>query len=139
MDGGSRLGWKSVHQPGAGGEYPYAINGYDRNWRVAARTTLRGAISHLLKLVGFDLIRLYRLPRTTFLGLSRFPINTIVDVGANRGQFAQDALAFFPRAQVISFEPQPFAFKVLEQLAATRGGRITPVNLALGDSEGVAR
>src|SRR5262249_22020719 len=97
------------------------------------------AISQFLRPVGFDLIRLYRVPRTTFLGLRRFPIKTIVDVGANRGQFAEEALTFFPNAHIISFEPQPQAFQVLAQRAAEGRGRITPVNLALGDSEGVAR
>jgi FkbM family methyltransferase len=107
----------------------------------AAQTTrkaLRGALSSVLRPTGFDLIRRYRVPRTTFLGLGRLPISTIVDVGANRGQFAEEALAFFPRAHVISFEPQPLAFQVLAQRAAAGRGRITPVNLAVGDSEGTA-
>lgn len=103
-----------------------------------AKKAMRGAISEILRPVGFDLIRRYRVPRSTFLGLRRFPINTIVDVGANRGQFAEEALAFFPRAHVISFEPQPWAFQSLQQLAARGRGRITPVNLALGDTEGTA-
>jgi FkbM family methyltransferase len=105
----------------------------------AAKKALRGAVSDLLRPVGFDLIRLYRVPRTTFMGLRRFPIRTIVDVGANRGQFAEEALAFFPSAHIISFEPQPEAFQVLSHRATTGRGHITPVNLALGDSEGMAR
>jgi FkbM family methyltransferase len=105
----------------------------------AAKRALRGAISELLRPVGFDLIRLYRVPRTTFMGLRRYPIRTIVDVGANRGQFAEEALAFFPQAHIISFEPQPQAFRVLAHRAATGRGHITPVNLALGDTESTAR
>jgi FkbM family methyltransferase len=116
-----------------------AVDGYNDGYLGKARKTIRGAISVLLRPLGFDLIRLYRLPRTTFMGLSRLPINTIVDVGANRGQFAAEALTFFPRAHVISFEPQPSAFHVLDQLAASRRGQLTSVNLALGDKEGVAR
>jgi FkbM family methyltransferase len=104
-----------------------------------ARQAARGAISSVLRPAGFDLIRVYRLPRQTFLGLTRLPINTIVDVGANRGQFAEEALAFFPRAHVISFEPQPIAFQALEDFAAKRRGSVTCVNLALGETEGVAR
>jgi FkbM family methyltransferase len=103
------------------------------------RKTLRSALSGLLRPVGFDLIRRYRVPRTTFMGLRRFPINTIVDVGANRGQFAEEALAFFPHAHIISFEPQPSVFEALTRRAATRSGHITPVNVALGDTEGTTR
>ena len=106
---------------------------------IAAKKVLRNALSDALRPAGFDLIRRYRVPRTTFLGLRRFAINTIVDVGANRGQFAEEALEFFPRAHVISFEPQPLAFQALADRATSGRGHITPVNLALGDTEGVAR
>src|SRR5579871_2291484 len=105
----------------------------------AAKRALRVAVSELLRPVGFDLIRLHRMPRTTFMGLRRFPMRTIIDVGANRGQFAEEALAFFPHAHIISFEPQPHAFRVLAHRAATGRGHITPVNLALGDVESTAR
>lgn len=37
--------------------------------------------------------------------LSRFKFDTVVDVGANRGQFATFARATFPQCRVISFEP----------------------------------
>jgi FkbM family methyltransferase len=102
------------------------------------RSAVRSAVSQLLRPVGFDLIRLYRVPRTTFLGLRRFPIQTVIDVGANRGQFAREALTFFPRAHIISFEPQPAAFEQLCQFAAHCPSQVTPVKLALGDSEGRA-
>ena len=114
-------------------------NGHTGSYLRMARTAVRGAISLILRPAGFDLIRVYRLPRTTFLGLTRLPISTIVDVGANRGQFAEQALGFFPNAHVISFEPQPIAFRALEQFAARRGGGMTCVNVALGDTDGVAR
>jgi len=44
---------------------------------------------------------------------------TIVDVGANRGQFTLFALERFPTANVHSIEPHPGALKVLERVAAT--------------------
>jgi FkbM family methyltransferase len=37
--------------------------------------------------------------------LSRFSFQTVVDVGANRGQFASIARSLFPAAQIYSFEP----------------------------------
>src|SRR5262249_268882 len=116
-----------------------ALNSHPGKYLHMARKAMREAISQILRPAGFDLIRVYRLPRTTFLGLTQFPINTIVDGGPNRGQFAPQALAFFPPANIISFEPQPIAFQALQRLAAKRRGTITPVNLALGDTEGVAR
>jgi FkbM family methyltransferase len=37
--------------------------------------------------------------------LSRFSFRTVVDVGANKGQFAAVARRLFPEAQIYSFEP----------------------------------
>lgn len=37
--------------------------------------------------------------------LSRFNFNVVIDVGANRGQFATFARSTFPNARIISFEP----------------------------------
>lgn len=77
------------------------------------------------------------MPRSTFVGLPRLPIRTIVDVGANRGQFAREALALFPNARLICFEPQRQPFEELRRLAAKRPN-IIPVNMALGETEGEA-
>ncbi|GAB2778934.1 [alpha-L-fucopyranosyl-(1-_3)-alpha-L-rhamnopyran osyl-(1-_3)-2-O-methyl-alpha-L-rhamnopyranosyl] dimycocerosyl phenol-phthiocerol 2'''-O-methyltransferase [Rhabdobacter roseus] len=41
--------------------------------------------------------------------------STIVDVGANKGQFAFAATRFFPNARVFSFEPVPETFTRLEK------------------------
>lgn len=37
--------------------------------------------------------------------LERFSFDTVVDIGANRGQFATFARATFPQARIVSFEP----------------------------------
>src|SRR5919202_5683403 len=94
-----------------------------RGYLTAAKFAARAAIGGLLRPTGFDLVRLYRLPRSTFLGLGRLPIRTIVDVGANRGQFAREALAFFPQAHLYCFEPQTEAFAELQQWAARCPGQ----------------
>lgn len=50
-----------------------------------------------------------------------FPSNlrTVLDVGANRGQFACFALERFPDAQLICFEPLESEYQVLEHLRRT--------------------
>ena len=45
--------------------------------------------------------------------LDRLRINTILDVGANVGQFAGMARQLWPRARIYSFEPLPGAYQIL--------------------------
>jgi FkbM family methyltransferase len=61
--------------------------------------------------------------------------DTVIDVGANQGQFAIAAAQSFPKATIYSFEADP---DVGGQLAKNVGGisRITPFALALGDTDG---
>ncbi len=48
--------------------------------------------------------------------LKPYHFNTVVDVGANRGQFALFCRNAFPEAKIISFEPLPAPAKVLRKL-----------------------
>jgi FkbM family methyltransferase len=57
----------------------------------------------------------------------------VVDVGANRGQFAAAALHRWPRARVLSFEPLDGP---AERLRAIRDTRLTVHQVALGSTEG---
>ncbi|ASZ14201.1 FkbM family methyltransferase [Chitinophaga pendula] len=62
-------------------------------------------------------------------------LNTVVDVGANKGQFTLAALHFYPQAQVYSFEPVPDTFALLQQ--HTRGvSQVHAYNFALGSMSG---
>lgn len=63
-------------------------------------------------------------------------ISTIIDVGANQGQFAIASNNKFPNATIISFEPLP---EMYEQFKANvnNNPKITIHNMALGDEEGV--
>lgn len=65
-----------------------------------------------------------------------FP-GSIVDVGANIGQFALAATTIWPGVPIISFEPIPEAFAGLQE-TARRHPAITPVCAALGASRGRA-
>lgn len=61
--------------------------------------------------------------------LKRLQVRTIIDVGANRGQFALLGLTVCPHARIISFEPAEQAFEVLK--VVTAGGPIRTVQAAI--------
>jgi FkbM family methyltransferase len=63
------------------------------------------------------------------------PGAVVVDVGANKGQFAESVIAHQPYAQLHLFEPIPEAFETLRQNLADLGG-IHFNNLALGNFNG---
>jgi FkbM family methyltransferase len=65
----------------------------------------------------------------------RQDLRTVIDVGANRGQFTLYALARFPSAHVIAFEPLPGAREHMARLFE-REDRVEVVPFALGDAEG---
>jgi FkbM family methyltransferase len=65
----------------------------------------------------------------------RDDLRTIVDVGANRGQFTLYALARFPSAQIIAFEPLPEARENMSRLFEGEN-RVEVVPYALGETEG---
>jgi FkbM family methyltransferase len=88
-----------------------------------------------LNLAGIDLIRLDNRPKHSLLGLKSKPFHTIIDVGANTGQFARYISDFFPNARLFCFEPLPEPFKALEAWSNTQNGRVTPFNVAVGDEE----
>jgi len=56
---------------------------------------------------------------------------SIVDVGANRGQFAVFARSWFPTARIISFEPQPHAVATFRKIFAQEPD-VTIYPIALG-------
>jgi FkbM family methyltransferase len=68
---------------------------------------------------------LYRLLNKPWLRPTR--IGTVLDVGANEGQFVKVARALFPHAPILAFEPNPHLAPSLERLIATSGsGALLP-------------
>ena len=59
---------------------------------------------------------------------------TVIDVGANVGQFAVAAAKLFPNVRVHSFEPQPDCVARLREHVA-KLGNVTVYAFALGDCE----
>ena len=84
---------------------------------------------------GFHVVRNYQNPSHTTMGLDCDRFGTVLDVGANRGQFAGWARGRFPKADIHCFEPTPQAFADLKAWAAA-SSRIHAVQLALGDQPG---
>jgi FkbM family methyltransferase len=85
---------------------------------------------------GADIVRLPHSPKVMLLGIRRLPIRTVIDVGANSGQFAKYARSMFPKAHLYCFEPLPKPFEQLQQWASSQQD-VTLFNLALGDLEGM--
>jgi FkbM family methyltransferase len=59
---------------------------------------------------------------------------TVLDLGANVGQFAATALALFPGLQVWSLEPNPVSFRLLERNAA-RNPDWTALPIGVADTD----
>lgn len=64
-----------------------------------------------------------------------FEFKTILDIGANTGQFARQFRTLFPQAMMYSFEPLPACFEALESAFAA-DENFQAFNLALGDRNG---
>lgn len=62
-------------------------------------------------------------------------IKTMLDIGANTGQFTGAIHALFPDAAVYAFEPQADCYQALERRFADMP-KVHPVNTALGDEDG---
>lgn len=92
-------------------------------------------ILKLLRLAGYDLVRWHEALDDKFFFFRNFDVRTVVDIGANRGQFAVTALRYFPKATVYSFEPLPAAFSALGEVSR-QDPRIKPFNLAVSDRSG---
>lgn len=97
---------------------------------------LKNLLKKLFRVFGADIVRTRNSPELTMLGLRAIQFTTIIDVGANTGQFATTIRHHFPHAQVYCFEPLPAAFNELEKWAAAQGGYVTAINKAIGDEEG---
>jgi FkbM family methyltransferase len=65
----------------------------------------------------------------------RHDLRTVIDVGANRGQFTLYACARFPSAHIIAFEPLPGAREHMMRLFQGED-RVEVVPFALGETEG---
>ena len=63
-------------------------------------------------------------------------IDTVIDVGANVGQFAEELIDFGFKGRIISFEPVPEAHTELVKRASRRHGWIVHPRCAIGSAQG---
>lgn len=101
------------------------------------RQALVKVARRLLRAGGLDVVR-WSAPRPeSLLGLTRFRVRTVFDIGANAGQFAKVALDTFPEAIIYSFEPLDEPYRELTRWQKESDAkRVVPVKLALGDKTG---
>jgi len=92
---------------------------------------IRGFVKDFLRIqFGVEFIR-YPLHRW----IRKEGISLVIDIGANRGQFAKELLRSGFRDRIVSIEPNPKAFKVLS-MEAGRHENWLACNEAVGEIEG---
>lgn len=97
----------------------------------SSQTLMYRISNQLFNLVGKLLVKEWD---KRLLGLTQIPIKSVLDIGANEGQFARRIIKIFPQAHIYAFEPLNTPFQQLSQLANHHPKKITAFNLALGDS-----
>lgn len=97
---------------------------------------LKSLIRRALRCVGYRISRVSESAEERLLGLRALAIRTVIDVGANVGQFARVASKAFPDAKIYCFEPQSLAHERLAVWAGTTNGKVVPFETALGAEEG---
>lgn len=97
---------------------------------------LNWTIKKAFNCVGLEVRRAWQNPRSNLLGLRSLGIRTVLDVGANEGQFAKYIIKALPNlVSVYSFEPLPGVFASLQSWAesAVRKVTVIPFNVGLGE------
>ncbi len=85
----------------------------------------------IIQKTGFDLHK-YRPQANYWDFIKTLKIGTILDIGANTGQFAKEARIGLPEAKIYSFEPILECFNALKD-AFKGDGNFEALNYALGD------
>jgi hypothetical protein len=79
--------------------------------------------------MGLDVIRLNKGSHYSLLGLKNLPVRTIIDAGANTGQFARMIEKIFPEANIYCFEPLGEGFQLRgrrEEVKKARKNSLSP-------------
>lgn len=95
-------------------------------------------VKYFVNKSGFEIISIKKSPSHNLLGLKIYPIRSIIDVGANSGQFAKAIITFFPEAVIYCIEPLPDVYNELDCWAIKQNGKVKTFNFAIGDSQGIS-
>lgn len=90
-------------------------------------------IRKIIQKTGFDFHRYRSQPDRTRLWKD-LNIKTVLDIGANTGQFAKQIREQIPEAQIYSFEPLKDCFEILQK-TFKKDSRFKAFNFALGEKE----
>ena len=97
---------------------------------------VKGALGYLPGLLGYEIRQ--KQPEAAESVLARAPLGTVLDIGANIGQFAIGMRKANPDATIHSFEPIPNIEQRLRE-AFKGDGRFFSHRIAVSDVEGVAK
>ena len=64
-------------------------------------------------------------------------IDTVLDIGANTGQFTRTILSLLPNCKIYSFEPLPDCFEKLQEFANNHDNSVKAFNTGVGDQSGL--
>jgi FkbM family methyltransferase len=97
---------------------------------------VKNVAKSILSRLGYRLVPRNRDPLTFRSYLAKLPINTVIDVGANRGDTCSDWLRLFPHARVHAIEALDRYQLPLKAIAASSGGRMDVWQCAASDELG---
>jgi len=142
--------YTSRELPGWGKVYAFFVGGFERNWLwkdgpvLSARNKVTGLLMELdlskwsdrsTYFVGRWYSLDIQLAMADLIGTG----DTVIDVGANRGNFSLYASRLVgPRGKVIAFEPNPICVDLLQREVQTNAiDNITVVHCGLSDSDAI--
>lgn len=100
---------------------------------------LRWQIKKIVRRLGYDIVPYnplnYPDARRRWMLLQHYSIDTILDVGANQGQYAVSMRKAGFKGKIVSFEPLSAAYKILAEKAG-KDPKWSTVQTALGDVTG---
>ena len=93
-------------------------------------------ISKLLQAMGYTISPIDNLvpPSTGPNWLEKLDIQTVIDIGANEGQFIKKIRKVLPQVKIFAFEPIPSCFAKIG--ASAKNADVTAFNIALSNEEG---
>ena len=94
---------------------------------------MKKLVKKIFAAAGADIRRIHP-EDNNYKWLEKYTIKTVIDIGANTGQFAAQIHEILPNADIFSFEPLADCFeKLLENMKSA--ANFKAFNLALGDKE----